>query len=396
MAHPLRWLLIGVMWLLAAGLYYLRPLPSSGCFAPDANIISVGSSASVFKKSIVNSGQKLPMVHVASLASMAGGIEAAVWYGGSAECAPDVKIYFSQSENGAGWSVPRVIMDRQKAERDLGRPMQSVGNAILLSEPDGRLRLLFVTIAMGRWSGSQLNTSFSTDGGITWSRAARLTLSPFLNFSELVRNRSVPLVHGGWCVPIYQEFLGKFPELLWIQEQQGEEGRRGQLLYRKSRIAGGCSTFQPSLIPLNASRALVFLRDYTDKRKIFFSRSDDEGKVWSKPVPTLLPNPDSGISGLKLSDGRLLLAYNDSPVGRDNLALAVSDDQGATWRKLVTLEKEAGRTFSYPFLSRSPDGLIDLAYTRKRKEIALISFNEVWITEECASLSKIKGEDKHP
>jgi hypothetical protein len=391
MAFPLRWLLIGVTWLFVAGFYCLRPsLPSSGCFEPDANALPTRSSAAVFKKSIVNPGQGLPMVHVASLATMAGGIEAAVWYGGSAECAPDVKIYFSENENGAVWSAPRVIMDRQKAELDLGRPMKSVGNAILLSESDGTLRLLFVTIAMGRWSGSQLNTSFSKDGGITWSRAERLTLSPFFNFSELVRNRAIPLIGGGWCVPIYQEFLGKFPELLWLKEQQGE------LLYRKTRIAGGCSTFQPSLIPLNANRALVLLRDYTDKRKIFISRSDDGGKIWRKPVPTQLPNPDSGISGLKLSDGRLLLAYNDSPDGRDNLALGVSDDQGATWQKLVTLEKESGSTFSYPFLSRSPDGSIDLAYTRKGKEIALTSFNEAWIAEACASLSKIKGEAKQP
>ena len=249
MAFPLRWLLIGVTWLFVAGFYCLRPsLPSSGCFEPDANALPTRSSAAVFKKSIVNPGQGLPMVHVASLATMAGGIEAAVWYGGSAECAPDVKIYFSENENGAVWSAPRVIMDRQKAELDLGRPMKSVGNAILLSESDGTLRLLFVTIAMGRWSGSQLNTSFSNDGGITWSRAERLTLSPFFNFSELVRNRAIPLIGGGWCVPIYQEFLGKFPELLWLKEQQGE------LLYRKTRIAGGCSTFQPSLIPLNANR----------------------------------------------------------------------------------------------------------------------------------------------
>ena len=48
-----------------------------------------------------------------------------------------------------------------------------------------------------------------------------------------------------------------------------------------------------------------------------------QGLTWSRPAPTNLPNPDAGISGLKLSDGRLLVAYNDSISNRSNLALAV-------------------------------------------------------------------------
>ena len=386
MAFPLRWLLICIAWLLAGALYLRPPVISvSGDFVEATTAAPSTQRAPAFQKTIVNPGQGLPMVHVASLATMSGGMEAAVWYGGSAECAPDVKIYLSESEHGEQWSSPRVIMTRERAEHDLGRPLQSVGNAILISESQGELRLVFVTIAMGRWSGSQLNTSVSQDGGITWSPAERMTLSPFFNLSELVRNRAVSLVRGGWCVPIYQEFLGKFPELLWVNENHGH------LEYRKSRIAGGCSTFQPSLVPLDVKSALVFLRDYTDNRKVFFSRSDDGGRIWSKPTPTQLPNPDSGISGLKLNDGKLLLAYNDSTSCRDNLALAISNDQGATWKKLVTLEQETGSTFSYPFLSRSSDGSIDLAYTRKKKEIALTRFNDAWIAEALASLSRVEG-----
>jgi len=161
----------------------------------------------------------------------------------------DVKIYLSQKEPAGPWTVPRAIMTRAQAEHDLGRPVQALGNALLLADRDGTLRLLFVTIAMGKWSGSQLDSSVSRDGGLTWSRAEHLTLSPFFNFSELVRNRPVPLQEGGWCVPVYQEFLGKFPELLWLAKDGS---------VRKSRIAGGCSTFQPSLVPTGWNRPLFF------------------------------------------------------------------------------------------------------------------------------------------
>jgi predicted neuraminidase len=327
-------------------------------------------------KETINPEQGLPMVHVASLAQMTDGIMAAVWYGGTAECHPDVKIYFSQQEPGSAWSAPRVIMTREWAERDLRRPVKALGNALLLANTDGSLRLLFVTIAMGKWSGSQLNSCLSRDGGLTWSRVERLTLSPFFNFSELVRNRPVARTGGGWCVPIYQEFLGKFPELLWLGE------RNGRLTYRKTRIAGGCSTFQPSLIPVSEEYAEVLLRDYTSARKIHFSSSYDGGRDWPFVTATELPNPDAGISGLQLSDGGLLVAFNDSAKDRSNLTLAIASKDRKTWRRIVALENEPDANFSYPFLMRSSDGMIRMAYTRKGKAIALTSFNEAWLKEE--------------
>jgi predicted neuraminidase len=332
-----------------------------------------GECKPVLIKETINQEQGLPMVHVASLAQMPDGIMAAVWYGGTAECQPDVKIYFSQQEPGAEWSAPRVIMTRESAARDLRRPVKALGNTLLLANTDGSLRLLFVTIAMGKWSGSQLNTSLSKDGGLSWSRAERLTLSPFFNFSELVRNRAIAQQGGGWCVPIYQEFLGKFPELLWLGD------RNGTLTYQKTRIAGGCSTFQPSLIPVSEEYAEVLLRDYTSARKIHFSSSYDGGCEWPFVNTTELPNPDAGISGLRLSDGELLVAFNDSAKDRSNLTLAIASKDRKTWSRIIALENEPGANFSYPFLMRSSDGMIRLAYTRRGKAIALTTFNEAWL-----------------
>ena len=326
------------------------------------------------------------MVHVASLAQLADGALGAVWYGGTAECAPDVEIYNATRPADGPWGPPRAIMTRALAERDLGMPVKSLGNAVLLSDPDGTLRLLFVTVAMGRWSGSQLNTALSRDGGATWSRAERLTLSPFFNFSELVRNRPVALEGGGWCVPVYQEFLGKFPELLWLKES----GDRLQL--RKSRIAGGCAVFQPSLIPLGAREAVVLLRDYTRERRMFVSATHDGGVTWSRPEATDLPNPDSGVSGIRLSDGRLLAAFNDSVVDRHNLALAVSADTGRSWKRIALVEEEPGSSFSYPFLLRGSDGLLRMAYTWKGRMIKVVTFNEAWIAaQESRATHQTKG-----
>jgi len=324
----------------------------------------------LFSTETISTGPGLPMVHVAVLAQTSDGILHAVWYGGTAECHPDVKIYLSQKATGRPWSAPVAIMTRERAEQDLRRPVKALGNALLIAENDGSLRLLFVTIAMGKWSGSQLNACVSRDGGFTWSCAERLTLSPFFNLSELVRNRPVRISDGSWCVPIYQEFLGKFPELLWL----GTDGA-----YRKSRIAGGCTTFQPSIVPETPPRVLALLRDYSDDRKVYRSFSVDGGEEWSRPVPTSLPNPDAGISGLLLSDTNTLVAFNDSPKNRADLSLSITPDGGATWSRPFALEREEGASFSYPFLFRTRDGLIRLTYTWKGREIRLITFNENWL-----------------
>jgi predicted neuraminidase len=381
-----RWIFVVFAWLLCAAAIFTQGNPfADPKFASNRQDSAAGVKATpFFKEEFINPGQHLPMVHVASLAKTENGLRAAVWYGGSGECAPDVSIYFSASPRPLGaWSQPRAVMTRLRAERDLGRPVKSIGNAVLLANPDGSLRLLFVTIAMGRWSASQLNTCISRDGGATWSPSERLTLSPLFNFSDLVRNLPISLAGGGWCVPVYQEFLGKFPELLWMQESGGG------LIVRKSRIAGGCSTLQPSLIPLDDKRAVALLRDVSDARRIFMSHSSDGGLNWSKPAPTNLPNPDAGIAGISLLDGEMLLAYNDSSHTRDNLSLAVSKDGGRFWEKIAVLESQRRASFSYPFLGSSSNGLIRIAYTYKRLAIKMVSINSSWIAQQEARKNKL-------
>jgi len=299
---------------------------------------------------------------------------AALWYGGPYEHSPENQIYFSKERDGI-WLSPQIIMTTEQVEHDLNRPIKCLGNPLMLPNPDGTLRLLFVSIAMGKWSGSQLNTSLSKDGGTTWSRVERLTLSPFFNLSELVRNRPVRTTEG-WCVPVYQEFLGKFPELLWLSE------RNGKISYEKTRIAGGCSTLQPSLIPVDARRAFVLLRDYTKTKRIFISRSADAGLSWSKPEATNLPNPDSGISGILLPKGRLLVTFNDATWGRSNLSVALSIDEGRSWKRIAILENDNEKSFSYPYMMQASDGVIHVTYSWDGRKVKEVTFNEAWVNEQ--------------
>ena len=344
---------------------------ASGFQIASLNLPSSNAEKSFYQEEFINASQDLPFIHVASVTELVDHSLAALWYGGPYEHSPENQIYFAK-ERDAIWQSPQIIMTSEQVEHDLDRPIKCLGNPLIFPNPDGTLRLLFVTIAMGKWSGSQLNTTLSKDGGTTWSRVERLTLSPFFNLSELVRNRPVRTSEG-WCVPVYQEFLGKFPELLWLSE------RTGKISYEKTRIAGGCSTLQPSLIPLDARRAIILLRDYTKTKRIFISRSGDAGLSWSKPEATNLPNPDSGISGIRLPEGRLLVTFNDAKWGRSNLSLALSNDEGRSWKRIAIFENDNEKSFSYPYMMQSSDGIIHVTYSWDGRKVKEVKFNEAWV-----------------
>ena len=92
--------------------------------------------------------------------------------------------------------------------------------------------------------------------------------------------------------------------------------------------------------------------------------------------------------GIPRSDGRLLLAFNDSAAGRENLRLAVSEDEGRSWRRAATLAEESGAEFSYPYLLQTRDGTVHLVYTWKRKGIKHVAFNAAWLNTRPAQPSR--------
>ncbi len=70
---------------------------------------------------------------------------------------------------------------------------------------------------------------------------------------------------------------------------------------------------------------------------------------------------------MKLPDGRLIVLYNT--VSRGVLKVAISHDDGETWRDYLTLENEDEGEFSYSALILGSDGHIHATYTYNRQQI---------------------------
>ncbi|MFN5757303.1 MAG: exo-alpha-sialidase [Planctomycetia bacterium] len=253
------------------------PLPSAGARFLRPASQPPADDRPFFASGFIDHDPPLAYVHCPSICELPAGGLACVWYAGSREAVRDVSLYLAESpsrepaSSASAWGIPRLVIDRDRAVADLDRFVDKVGNAVLFPDASGRLWLVYVTIGVGGWSGSSLNACFSTDGGKTFSRSQRLSLSPFFNVSELVRAAPVLLDSGEIALPVYHECIGKFPEVVWLRP----EGDR--LVARKSRMAGGRSLLQPAIVPIGGTEAVAFLRDHGPARRLVEQRTRDGG-----------------------------------------------------------------------------------------------------------------------
>ncbi len=323
-----------------------------------------------------------PQVHAASIVETASGNVLAVWYGGSHEAAPDVSIYGALLEKGRpDWTDLGVIVDRAATARDLHRGVSRLGNPVLGRDLEGRLRLYWVSATVGGWSFSSVNARTSADDGRTWGPSVRLVTSPFLNLSTLVKGAPILYEDGSIGLPVYHEFIGQFGELLRLD--------RDDRVLDKTRITWGRTSIQPVIVPFSGKDAVALLRDAgSGRHRVIRSETRDSGSTWSAAEATDLPNPDSAVTAWRLSHGRILLVANPIEKDRNKLSLAVSADQGRTWRVVHTFDEgepllPSGeqRQFSYPCLIRAADGRYHLVYTWNKTRIKHVAFNDDWLDE---------------
>jgi len=120
-----------------------------------------------------------------------------------------------------------------------------------------------------------------------------------------------------------------------------------------------------TMAELSNSSVLHLFR--TSIGEIYKSLSHDGGKTWSDAVPTGLPNPNSKIHLLRLTDGRLALAYNHDKKYRSNLYVALSNDDGETWRLAAIVEK-GNESMMYAYPTMIEDGCkLYVAYSKMTK-----------------------------
>jgi predicted neuraminidase len=81
----------------------------------------------------------------------------------------------------------------------------------------------------------------------------------------------------------------------------------------------------------------------------------------------------------RLSNGHVLLVFNNQDNSRTPLHIVRSIDEGRTWDKPLCLETNPGE-YSYPSVLQTHNGKIHIIYTFRRYSIKHIELNEDWLT----------------
>jgi len=286
--------------------------------------------------------------HASTVVETPNGLVAA-WFGGTGEGRPDVGIWLAWHEGGK-WSAPVEVANGLQPD---GTRLPC-WNPVLFHPKDAALMLFYKVGPSPRaWWGVRRT---STDHGKTWSEAQRLPdgiLGP-------IKNKPVQLPNGDILCGSSSEHDGWRAHF----ERSRDGGKTWQLIgpVNDGREIGA---IQPSILFHPGGKLQALGR--TRQKHVFEIWSDDGGKSWGSMTLTALPNPNAGTDAVSLRDGRQLLVYNHTPIGRTPLNVAVSRD-GKTWDTALVLETAPGE-YSYPAVIQASDGLVHITYTWKRQRI---------------------------
>jgi alpha-L-rhamnosidase len=310
----------------------------------------------------------------ASTVEVSNGTVTAAWFGGTKEKNKDVGIWVSRRLEDR-WTTPVEVVNgvqEDGSRHPCWNPVLFKPAALSGAPNDGPLYLFYkVGPSPREWWGMYMT---SMDDGSTWSGPVKLAegiLGP-------IKNQPVQLADGKILSPSSTESKTEGWKIhLESSTDLGKTWSKTEPL-NDAQIFGA---IQPVI--LNYGKGKLQLLSRTQNDVISQNWSNDNGKTWSEMTATSLPNPNSGIDGVSLNDGRQLLIYNPTKKNWGNrvpLSLAISVD-GKNWKRVLDLEPlrestdKDGEEYSYPTVIQAADDIVHLVYTWNRKTVKYITLN---------------------
>lgn len=301
-----------------------------------------------------------------------------LWFQGSQEARADIEIHGqSFTDQGKSWQpsgAPGPVLT-SKTVGDAFEPDQLVVTMGNVVQDDANRNDLFATVvSLGGWAMSSVaRITMSKDRP---QHVEKLSLSPLLGRSQLVKSPMVAYADGSHGLPAYYEVNHVFSEMVRFDAH----GR----VRDKRRMTSGPKVIQPMVVPLDETRAIALMRNYINAMKgQMILETGDGGRTWGERPSCGLPNPGAPVAALNLGDGRILIAFNDDEERADLFRLAISEDEGHSWRRIHTLEDGNGdpeQACRYPMMRALPCGDILLTYSvNSKRGVRAHLFNRAWV-----------------
>lgn len=351
--------------------------------------------------------------HAPGIAELPNGDLIASWYRGSGERkADDVIVLGSRLKAGGDSWSPSFLMADTRGFPDC--------NTAMMTDAQGRLVLIWPVIIANTWESALTRVRISSspigDGCPKWDQDDTVLLKPddfsqealtvleqltktfesqltdkqkqVINEAKVKltdklyqrlgwqpRCKPVQLPSGRILLPLYTDTFSI--SIMAISDDHGQS-------WFASKPILGFGAIQPTVLRRNDGTLVVYMRENGYTGHIRMSESADEGMTWSPVVSSELPNPGSGLDGVRLENGNWVLVYNDTQEGRNRLAVSISEDDGQTWKFTRHLEDQPTGSFHYPCIIQTKDGMIHSVYSYfcdQGKSMKHATFNEEWIRQ---------------
>jgi predicted neuraminidase len=338
----------------------------------------------------------LPSSHSSNLLNLKNGDLLCAYYSGRWEDKSGVAVVISRLPKGSNqWTKPEVIVQQTG---------MAFENPVLFEPSAGVLWLFYTSQAADTGqSNAQMFYRISHDNGKNWSGGTTLFAKP----GSFDRQRLV-MSGNEWLFPMYYTPRSDADHYSSVQIST-DNGNN----WKECVVPGSNGLVQPDLVEVSPRHFMLFLRSrFADW--VYVSHSEN-GCSWTKPQPTQIPNNNSSIQVARLSNGNLVIAFNniqatttrDKPTdyARFPMSVALSVDGGKTWPWVRdvdigqgVLQEKVPTTmagvdvsdeqkaffqhlfdYSYPSIIETPDGLIHMSYTFRRRTIKYATFEENWI-----------------
>jgi predicted neuraminidase len=362
--------------------------------------------------------------HASNIMPLENGDFLCAWFAGTQEGVADISIYMSRLNKGESkWSEPVKVSDD---------PSRSEQNPILFPAPDGKLWLCYTAQKSGNQDTAIIRYRISEDKGYTWGPIETLFDTP----GTFIRQPIVVLDNGEWLIPIW--YCPVAPGKKWVGDDDtsavkisADSGKT----WTEYPVPNSIGCVHMNVEKLDDGTLLALYRSrWADN--IYMSKSKDNGRTWTEPVPTELLNNNSSIQFTKLNNGHLAIVFNnisaasskerrlslydeiededdsEATTGQEQpaievidpnkktafwgtprapMTIAISEDNGQTWSYMRDIEvgdgycmtnnskEKLNREYSYPSIKQTPDGKIHVTFTYFRQTIKYVCITEDWV-----------------
>ncbi|MGL2860716.1 sialidase family protein [Helicobacter pylori] len=305
-------------------------------------------------------------VHASALINLPNDNLLSAYFSGTKEGARDVKISANLFDGKTNrWSEAFTILTKEDLSHHSHEYIKKLGNPLLFLH-DNKILLFVVGVSMGGWATSKIYQLESALEPIHFKFARKLSLSPFLNLSHLIKNKPLNTTDGGFVLPLYHELATQYPLLLKFDKQNNPRE-----LLRPNALN---HQLQPSLTPFKDCAIMAF-RNHSFKDSLMLETCKTP-TAWQKPMLTNLKNLNDALNLINLNK-ELYLIHNPSDLSLRRKELLLSKLENPNSFKTLKILDKADEV-SYPSYSLNSH-FIDIVYTYNRSHIKHIRFNMAYL-----------------